>query len=597
MSDHKDRGPAAQKHPDPVFQAFTVKTTQGNGTKKANKAVANVLGKGWTVQSYGGRRTNFEVFKGENALSVDDAWRLTYLLRRQPGIASAEPIFKAWITDRRDWGINLEAEAPGAAAEPEFEASIFGGILDWVCGMGKDLVKARGNAWSLELTRVTEAWPNHFPGSKTPGEGVLIGHPDSGYRNHPEIASSLLISKGFDFFREDNDPKDELENKFPWQSGGHGTGTASVIVSPMGAAAPGAPNSVSGTAPGAKLIPFRVSDSSVIVDGLNLARAIERAADAGAQVISISMGGLGSERLHDAVVYARNKGVIVLAAAGNCVRFVVFPAAYEEVVAVAACDAELGIWKGSSRGSAVDITAPGDRVWIAVASSNDNDDIVGQSSGTSYAVATVAGIAALWIAKHGRAKLIKACGSERNIPPTFMRLLRETATPVPAWSRGEFGGGLVNADALLNAPLPDGTIELTMVAAPEDQAPIARGGTATFAHLFEQTMKADMLGPEVAAAEPVSPQAKLNANLAALLGTTEDKLPAQLGQIGQELAFHLATNPGLYRQFDAALTAQPLAAERAPGVEAAGPDENVGRVRQELLARGVSPALKARLST
>ncbi|HEX9991022.1 MAG TPA: S8/S53 family peptidase [Chloroflexia bacterium] len=592
MSNDNNTEGTTQRYPDPVFQAFTVKTTRGNGTKKANKAVTNVLGRGWTVRNYGDTRSNFEVFKGENALPVDDAWRLTYLLRQQPGIASAEPIFKAWITDRRDWGINLEA----AAAGPRLQAAIFGGILDWVCGKGKDFDKARGNAWSLELTRVTEAWPNHFPGNKKPAEGVLIGHPDSGYRNHPEIADSLLVSKGFDFFREDNDPKDELLHDFPWQTGGHGTGTASVIVSPMGAAAPGAPNAVSGSAPGAKLVPFRVSDSTVIVDALNLARAIERAADAGVHVISISMGGLGSERLHDAVVYARNKGVIVLAAAGNCVGFVIFPAAYEEVVAVAACDAELGIWKGSSHGAAVDITAPGDRVWLAVASPNDNDDIVAQGSGTSYAVATVAGMAALWIAKHGRAKLIKACGSARNIPTTFMRLLRETATPVPAWSRGEFGGGLVNADALLKAPLPDGMIGLTMVATPEDQAPINRGGTATFAHLFEQTMKADMPGPGIAAAQPVDPQAKLNANLAALLGTTEDKLPTQLGQIGQELAFHLATDPALYRQFDAALKAQPVAAAGALGLAAAGLDETVGPVRQELLAKGVSPALKARLS-
>ena len=97
---------------------------------------------------------------------------------------------------------------------------------------------------------------------------------------------------------------------------------------------------MSGAAPGAKLIPFRVSDTVIILDTLNLARAIEMAVDAGAHVISISMGGVGSERLHDAVVYAKNKGVIVLAAAGNCVGFVVYPAAYDEVVAVAGATPE-----------------------------------------------------------------------------------------------------------------------------------------------------------------------------------------------------------------------------------------------------------------
>ena len=83
-------------------------------------------------------------------------------------------------------------------------------------------------------------------------------------------------------------------------------------------------------APGAKLIPFRVGETVIIFDTLNLARSIEKAADAGAHVVSISMGGLFSDRLHDAIVYAQGKGVIVLAAAGNCVQFVIWPAAYDE---------------------------------------------------------------------------------------------------------------------------------------------------------------------------------------------------------------------------------------------------------------------------
>src|SRR3954454_5096193 len=141
-------------------------------------------------------------------------------------------------------------------------------------------------------------------------------HPDTGYRRHPEIAANLLIGLGRDLFRNDDDPEDELQKTFAWQNGGHGTGTASVIVSPRGAADGNPQNAVSGTAPHAKLVPFRVSDSVVVLDTLNLARAIELATDRGVHVISISMGGLGSDRLHDAVVYATSRGVIVLAAAG-----------------------------------------------------------------------------------------------------------------------------------------------------------------------------------------------------------------------------------------------------------------------------------------
>lgn len=103
------------------------------------------------------------------------------------------------------------------------------------------------------------------------------------------------------------------------------------------------------------------------------------------------MGGLWSWRLHEAVRFAQKRGVIVLAAAGNCVRFVFWPAAYSEVIAVAACNVLKQPWHGSSRGGAVDVTAPGELVWHADASNLQTR----QSSGTSFAVATTAGLARL----------------------------------------------------------------------------------------------------------------------------------------------------------------------------------------------------------
>ncbi|MGH3672694.1 MAG: S8 family peptidase [Pseudonocardiaceae bacterium] len=581
--------PAASIYSDPVFQAFTIKTTGGRTHQKANKAVKDVLGDGWELANYGGRGDNFEVFKEEGALTSPQAWEAAYRLRAHQGITSAEPVFKAWVTDRRDWGINLEPA-------PESETL----ILDWLCGPGNDFQVAKPNEWSLDLTKVKQAWTNHFPGQNNKeGDGIVIGHPDTGYRKHPEIATNLLAGSGFDFFRNDTDPTDELDAGFG-KNPGHGTGTASVIVSPKGPPGGTPPNFVSGAAPAAKLIPFRVSDSVVIVDTLNLARAIEKAADVGAHVISISMGGLGSQRLHDAVVYAKNKGAIVLAAAGNCVRYVVYPAAYEEVAAVAACDAEKGIWKGTSRGAAVDVTAPGDRVWHAVANANDSVDNVEQGSGTSYAVATVAGIAALWLAKHGRSKIIQACGGREKIAAAFTQLLRTTATPVPGWPAGQFGGGLVNADKLLAAPLPGSAANPLMLAAPEDHAPVGRGGLTTFSHLFDEAMSAGLDGRNTFASDqPIDSRARLNNRLAVLLNTTEGKLPSDLGQVGQELAFYLATDPTLYGRFATVMSprsSQAPEASDAPAGEASGaPEENLDQLRQQLLRKGVSQALGEKL--
>jgi serine protease len=593
--DDASLAPSGNGQPGPVFQAFTVKSTPGRGHRKVADAAVGLLGAGWTVQNYGGSNTQFEVFAEEGRLTQNEAWNLTYRLRMQPGISHAEPVFKAWITDRPDWGITADADADVGGGETQVGA--LSGISNTFCGRGPDLPEAQNREWSLSMARVLRAWANHFPNQVDPGRGVVIGHPDTGYRRHPEMGQNILVGRGFDLFRGDDDPRDELDRRFSWQTPGHGTHTASVIVSPRGPASGTSPNFVSGVAPGAKLVPFRVSDTVVIVDALNLARAIEMAADAGVDVISISMGGLGSDRLHDAVLYAVNKGVIVLAAAGNCVGFVVAPASYEEVVAVAACNAQAGIWGGSSRGAAVDVTAPGDRVWIALADDDDTLSNVDQSSGTSYAVATVAGVAALWVAKHGRKKIAEVCGGVEKIAPAFMQLIRSTAVPQANWPVGQFGGGLVDADKLLAAPLPDGAVAPGPPATAEEHALVDRGGPATFAHLFEValTARGDMSRP--VAARLAEPQEELSRRLADLLNTSVSELPGELRQVGQELAFHLATHPGLHRGLaDASVHAAiSVASGRAPARAASEATHKVDSVRQCLLDMGVSRPLGAKL--
>jgi len=67
------------------------------------------------------------------------------------------------------------------------------------------------------------------------------------------------------------------------------------------------------------------------------------------------------------------------------------------------------------------------------------------------------------------------------------------------------------------------------------------------------------------------------------LGTTADKVPSDLGQVGQELAFYLAADPELYRRFEDAVSAEQ-------------DDGTVDDVREELLKQGVSQALEVKLS-
>jgi thermitase len=514
---------------DPVLEGFSIETVEPGQEALVRAAVTEVLGPQWHVFPFGRSGTDYEATGGP-ALTPAQAWDLTYALRARPGIAFAEPLFAVRTPEEE------EAPTRGPAG---FES--FGGESH---EPGSDPVD-----WSVKLARVDAAWKRFEALGRVPGEGVVIGHPDTGYRRHPVIDARLLLDRDRDFLEGDDDAQDDLRNPghVVLHHPSHGTATASVIV---GAGASPDGKAVMGVAPGAKLIPLRVSRSVVLVSMLNLARAIEYAADQGAHVISISMGGLGSSRLRKAVLYAQRKGVIVLCAAGNKVRFVVWPAAYEEVVAVAACNAALRPWSGSSRGRAVDVTGPGESVWRAQTELKGANEAhsVARGSGTSYAVATVAGVAALWLSYHGPEKLAQRFGAEK-IPFIFNRVLRATCVAQPAWGKG-FGYGLVDADAVLAAPLTDGGGGFESVSvnpAPNLGAhpPIDNGGADTFAHLFGgaatesgfESLGAER-GPGVTGA------------LAELLDTAEQELPERLRQVGQEVAFHLATDPSLYRQFE-----------------------------------------------
>lgn len=596
------------KHGQPLFEGFTLQMIKAGQKQKANAAVKRVLSSVWQVKAFGDSGTDFEVThktKKRNALSAGPAWEKTYRLRSEPGVVYAEPIFTIPVSAPPEFRPEavLLAPVPVAAkrsskAPPQqatSAAAVFG---------TKPLSESDDPAWSIKVVKVFEAW-QRFPANKEPGADVIVGHPDTGYSEHPEIISNLLVKKGHDYVKDDEDAKDDL-NSGPLLFPGHGTGTSSVIVSPKDAqgnygTSNGTPIAVWGVAPGAKLIPLRVS-RSVVLDVpwagsgvLNLAKAIEFAADRGAHVISMSLGtGIANSRLLKAIQHAQSRGVIVLAAAGNYVPFVVWPAAYGEVIAVAACNAQRKTWKFSSFGSAVDVTAPGESVWCAGVAAPAQFS-VGRGSGTSYAVATVAGIAALWLSHHGRGKLITRYGAEK-IPIIFNQIVRDTCEPMPEWKPG-FGRGLVNAEKVLAANLPDATSPIPhMAAAIREHPAIDNGGIASFHHLFETALPKTT--PRAGFAATSRSDVELWSKLAELLQVTEEELPARLKEVGQELAFHLAADPALYEQFAGSLARKrrPARAKAGAEVAATAATGDIGAVRAGLLAKSTSKALKAKLN-
>ena len=331
----------------------------------------------------------------------------------------------------------LQDERPGNAIDE--------GLTDFTpwCWAPEEPDLNNQTRWALESMRIPEAWEfSRRENRPSQGSGIIIAQPDTGIVDHAELRGVNAVA-GFDFIASDSDPTDPLNGANP----GHGTGTASVLVSPPTL-------QVTGSAPSAAFMPLRAIESVVLITQVTVARAIDWAVNHGASVITMSLGGLPSFSVLRALQRAVAADVLVLAAAGNCVGTVVWPARYDECIAVAGTNRADGQWRGSCRGAAVDISAPAQnviRAWQPPGAATGGNR-VGQSQGTSYAVALTAGVAALWLAHHGRANLIAEARKRREpLQIMFRRLLQATARRPRGWDSLEMGAGIVDAGALLKA--------------------------------------------------------------------------------------------------------------------------------------------------
>jgi hypothetical protein len=184
-------------------------------------------------------------------------------------------------------------------------------------------------------------------------------------------------------------------------------------------------------------------------------------------------------------------------------------------------------------GKAVDVAAPGESIWRARTKESDVYE-VSRSHGTSYAAAATAGIAALWLAYWGRDRLINKYGVS-NLSAVFKNLLvKQGVRQPPNWKSKRYGAGIIDAHALLKAPLPS-------------RSP-ARG--FRFAARPATAPGADEL-LEVLDYFPGVPRSRMTAILAKTLKVDEDDLPEALESYGAELRFHLASNPEMRQRLRA----------------------------------------------
>ena len=251
--------------------------------------------------------------------------------------------------------------------------------------------------------------PNIWSALPDPAPAIIVAVIDSGIcAEHPDLQGRIL--PGYDFVEEDTTPQDAL---------GHGCGVAGVIAAnidnDMG---------ISGVAPNAQIFPLRVLDGQGIGTYSEVAAAIVKAADEGAQIINLSVGGVNpSTLLQNAVDYAVERGALVIAAAGNTSGSVLYPAAYSSVVAVGSIDSDLQMSSFSSRGPEIDLLAPGRDILVT---SIGGDYVL--SSGSSFAAPHVAGVAALEMALGRSLTIDGGIVTVSSIQPPQI----PTATPLPA---------------------------------------------------------------------------------------------------------------------------------------------------------------------
>jgi serine protease len=188
-----------------------------------------------------------------------------------------------------------------------------------------------GEQWGLTQINAPAAWAR---GAK--GAGATIAVVDTGADlGHPDLAANLVTGT-------DLTPPAAQGCPGPQDENGHGT-----HVSGIAAAVTNNGIGVAGTAPDAKVMPVRVLDADGSADDATVVQGIKYAADHGAQVINLSLGGdpiiaeappLNAE-IADAVKYAYSKGSLVVAAAGNeSIPLCSYPAAAGKAVCVAATD-------------------------------------------------------------------------------------------------------------------------------------------------------------------------------------------------------------------------------------------------------------------
>ncbi len=240
-----------------------------------------------------------------------------------------------------------------------------------------------GNQYAPQQVKSDQAW-NTTLGDST----VTIAVVDTGAQyDHPDLSGNFESDPGYDFVDNDTDPYPDVpQDEY---HGTHVSGCAAAVVD-NGTGVAGQGNS--------SLINGRALNENGSGSTADIADAVEWAADQGADVINMSLGGGGyTTTMKNAVSYAYDNGSLLVCAAGNDgTNSVSYPAAYSECMAISAVDSNENLASFSNYGSEIELAAPGVNVLSTTTQTRGSYE---KLSGTSMATPVTSGVAGLTLAQ------------------------------------------------------------------------------------------------------------------------------------------------------------------------------------------------------
>jgi serine protease len=272
--------------------------------------------------------------------------------------------------------------------------------------------------WNFRSINVEQAWDD------SQGNGVTVAVIDTGVTQVPDLKQTEFV-KGYDFVNDRVQADDDV---------GHGTHVAGTI-----AQSTNNNYGVAGIAYKAKIMPIKVLDGNGGGTVADIAEGIRFAANNGADVINLSLGGFGDSHIvSEAIKYAHEKDVVIVAAAGNSNQnAAAYPARYPHVIGVSALDAAGSKAHYSNYGAGVDISAPGGsdagKVIQNTISPDTGEGVFTGYQGTSMAAPHVAGVAAL----------VRSSGITE--PAEVLSVLKQSVRKVPEDPKNHYGVGQLDA--------------------------------------------------------------------------------------------------------------------------------------------------------